>query len=101
MALLDSEQVRHYRSVASEFCTVVEARDANTKIGFARAIHQLLPRLYSAAMALPSSVPETDQIAGDAMSPEDWRRLHFDLSGRFGKSNFYWLVLDPYDNAEP
>lgn len=100
MALLDSEQVRHYRSVAAEFCTVVEARDAHTAIGFAQAIHQLLPRLYSAATVLPSSVPETDQSAGDAMSHEDWRRLHFDLSGLFGRWNFYWLVFDPYDNVE-
>ncbi|MBK6845070.1 MAG: DUF5063 domain-containing protein [Gemmatimonadetes bacterium] len=52
---------------------------------FAQAVHQLRPRLYSAATTLPSVEPDTDQSAGDGMSHEDWRRLHFDLSGRFGR----------------
>lgn len=112
-----------FAGVAEEYCALVDRR---TELGvghFLHATHVLLPRLYSAALALPAvEADDGDPDEGDgdgddgadrvdvaallaqgrrdSMPHETWRDLYRSLGALIGPERVHYAeVFDPY--AEP
>ena len=57
--------------VAEEFCRVIDEREQSTAEQLLHRVHVLLPRLYSAALALPDVRPDDADPADEGVEEED------------------------------
>jgi len=104
-----------FSATAEEYCGVIEAREGLNREQFLQRVHEVLPRLYAAALALPSTdalfsdkeptegedlnaEPVTDPVAPpDRGIPEQWRALQSALTSLIGDRNVYREIYDPYE----
>ena len=88
-----------YRDLAVRYCDLIENRGSPDSVAWVKEIHLLLPRLYAAALALPSDVePDTDTVEHDpTLSHEEWQLIFRELGNLFARWNHYFDVFDPYD----
>lgn len=108
--------------LAEEFCRLIDERDRYSAVEFLRRVHPLLPRLYSAGLAVapsydflfeappdePDEIEEEDDDepydieAGlaerrkDELGIEHWWMLYDSLGALLGKMDAYAEVFDPY-----
>lgn len=123
----DYPQVAHpaltaFAERAREFCAVVDCGLAEEDVRFASQLHRVLAQLYSAGLDLPSTdmlwdldkeeIGQVDDASADhphvddpgpdpdRLSTDGLRALCRSLAQRFGASNYYREVFDPYEAPE-
>ncbi|HTK43032.1 MAG TPA: DUF5063 domain-containing protein [Gemmatimonadales bacterium] len=112
---VQSPALTTFSVTAEEYCGVIEAREGLTREQFLQRVHEVLPRLYAAALALPSTdalFPDKEPAEGedpaaeavadpvpppDRGRPEPWRELHTSLTSLIGDRNVYREIYDPYE----
>jgi hypothetical protein len=62
---------------------------------FLHRVHESLPRVYAAALALPDVSPVRD-ASYRSVTPEAWRRLYRSIEARLGGRTYYSEVFDAY-----
>jgi hypothetical protein len=80
-----------FLALAREFCTLVEGGEDLPPRRFVERLCSLLPRLYAAALALPTEVPDDEFDLRDPTPVA--------ASNLLGVADYYWLVLDPWNHA--
>lgn len=113
--------VRSFAQISEEFCALIDAREQYTADELLGRVHVLLPRLYSAALALPDGRPDDSHPAPEGVEEEDDAPYDMDValaeSGKdrigherlgamsrslgtlIGDRDCYAEIFDPY--AEP
>lgn len=105
---------------AREFCAVVDRGVAEEDARFPSQLHRVLAQLYTAGLDLPSTdilwdldeevteevgnepadQPNLNDPDPDRLSAAGLRALHGSLAQRFGASNYYREIFDPYEAPE-
>jgi hypothetical protein len=114
----DNPEVDHpalaaFAELAAEYCDLVETHEQTTPESFRLRMRDLIPRLYAAGLALPSTdvlyadEPEADPGDDapyeprppdlDRLELDPWRALYGRLSTFFGEVNHYREVFDPWE----
>lgn len=112
---VDHPALAEFARLAEEFCAIVDRRGELSRAEFLRLVHAVLPRLYAAALALPSTdvlmdAPERKPLPAQPETEPDWWRpdrdralwstVYKDLNVLIGDLDHYREVLDPYDPPE-
>jgi hypothetical protein len=110
---VQSAELDAFATLAEEYCELIERRSALDRDAFLQSVHLLLPRLYAAALRLPStnilftddgSEDEDDEVGPqdlprdpDRVDTDAWRELFHSLGEFIGKGDLYREVYDPYE----
>jgi hypothetical protein len=105
-----------FATLAAEYCRRVDEHHRAEREPFLRAMHALLPRLYSGGLALPSTdtlygaeTPEDEEEENaveeapnitrdpDRGDHEEWRALYASLGALLGERDYYREIFDPYE----
>lgn len=88
-----------FATLADEFCRLIETRKRRSARALLRRAHQLLPKLYAAALELR---PRPDQSDAPHCRPghEVWKGIYGDLVQQLGYLGPYSEVFDPYDHHD-
>jgi len=118
---VNDPSLRELALLAERFCALVDQHETQSADIFLQHVHRLLPALYSAGLALPSTdilssdeddeevENETDEsevtVAGseidsDRMTYDEWSRLFEMLIAKLGPLGNYREIVDPYDPME-
>ncbi len=81
------------------FCNLVAGHRRLPLRHFLRSVHQSLPSLYSAALALPDVSPDREP-SYPKVTVKEWRRLYRGLDARLGQRTWYHEVFDAYDRKD-
>jgi hypothetical protein len=100
MDLLKSELAQRYRAATETYCALIDERGSMPAAAWMSRIHAVLPELYAAALALPEIEPDTTQVDAGFTTHGEWHHVYTDLTKKLGQWNYYWDVLDPYDNKD-
>ena len=84
---------------AVQFCALVAGHARLPLRVFLQRVHQSLPELYAAALALPDLCPENEP-SYTPVSPKEWRRLCRAIDARLGHRTYYAEVFDAYDRQD-
>ena len=108
-----------FATLAEEYCRLVEGHNGTDRELFLRAAHRLLPQLYVAGLALPTTdilfegedtdeeeegegaVEEAPKLTRDPDrgDHEEWQAFYVSLGALIGDRNHYREVFDPYEPA--
>ncbi|MFZ3264951.1 MAG: DUF5063 domain-containing protein [Terriglobales bacterium] len=95
---------REFTLVAAHFCDVVDSASALDRVELLSRLYEMLPRLISQGIALPSLSWSNDdtrkEIRQTRMKEAEWGQLYELLKEKLGEWNLYWQVFDPTNDSE-
>lgn len=91
-----SRNVIEFATVASEYCTFIEAVDRFRRKDFVTRLQKLFPLLYLKAALLPDPDGEmSDDVPEKFVNEGDYDYILHKLEAKFGQFDAYYEVFDP------
>ncbi|HYG77696.1 MAG TPA: DUF5063 domain-containing protein [Planctomycetota bacterium] len=96
---LRRKAVERFARLARQYCELIENLEQES--AFLEKIHELLPKLYDAARALPEAPLDTGKPLRSAVTARGWEKLFNSLQQKIGAGDRYREVFDAYKSTEP
>lgn len=99
-ALSPAGAVARVKSLAVQYCQVIEVAESVTADELLAQLHHLLPALIATVQELPETEPATDEPGPD-ISHEDWSSRFAALNKTLGERGHYWTTSEMLGRDEP
>jgi len=100
MEATTAQLIAQFRSVAGQFCDLIENCSSCSRAKFVKLAHGLLADLYRMGALLPHVELDSDDATRDRVSHEQWSKVYKAISEKLGDAAGYWTVFDPADPAD-
>jgi len=90
--------IERFVALSRNYCELIENLDSNET--FLRCIHELLPKLYSAALDLPSVDTGSSKPLRSAVSMPKWQKVFHALQQKIGDCDRYHEVFSAYESTD-
>jgi len=93
-----SSELQAFATAATEYISVVDAREGKTAEQLLVQVEPQLLRLYERILEVPLTFPGSDR-ADDLWPASTGSHLQRSLSGQLGAFEFYRAIFDPYEEV--
>ena len=90
-----------FRAAAANFTQTVDSVAAMERDAFLGRVSHCLAELYSSALDLPATEPDTTSIDETPFAAEKWAELCNSLRSKIGPLDAYWGIFDTTENESP